>query len=389
MLLEALPHLRCPSQIVKTGRLAPCGGHLNLSDGIVAIRADPSYEKDILEAVVTCTKCGTSYPVILGVLVLVPDIDAYIRNNYHYLCRAIAEGAIRGQSASKEMIEFLEQRGGRTGRPAAVGEWDQDLPWVLSRYIQAHYGTLCDRLKPSSGAWSTFVTGYEREQAGPYDVLLGMLTKFGATRPPGSAQVAIDVGCSVGRMAHRVAPLFGFVYGVDLSFGAILAARRLVRGSPDAMKEYRVLLEGGEWDEVAQALVVERRANVEFFVASATALPFAEGYADCLVAVNLLDVLAQPEKLFGEAARVLGYPGMFLMADPYCWRGPVAAKLLKNLPGETSDSLDRSKAEKFVELALRHYGFAIVCHEYFVPWLLRHHARHWEVFLCHCICATR
>lgn len=377
MLLKCVQDFRCPSRENNDEDSAICGGSLVLSEDRIPARLIGQNKEDALEALLNCKECSRSYPIISGVLLLVPDINSYIEQNHHHIYRALVEGGLNAQVPSEEMINFLYRHGGRTANPSQPGAWDQDLPWVLSRYIQAHFGKMSERVSSDNHLWSHFVTSFDMTNEGRlYDILISMYKKRGLAIAVPTGR-AVDIGCSVGGMTYRLGNNFEFTYGIDLSFSAILTARRIVQHSPEALRAYRLLLENETWTENIE-LVIEKRSNVEFVVASATALPFEDEFADCISTINLIDVLPKPEDLFVEIARLLTKKGILLMADPYCWRDTVRDQI---------EMLSTSSAN-FIRDNLARHNFNIT-ESSMVPWLLRLNQYRWDVYLCDSICATK
>jgi SAM-dependent methyltransferase/uncharacterized protein YbaR (Trm112 family) len=377
MRLDRISDFRCPQVIEKGGQFNFCGGTLYISEEAVPILRNRNDNDDALEGVLKCDVCSEPYPVIRGVLILLSDVTTYIRENYNNICRAVIENAIPDQPVPHQMIEFLVSRGGRDARSTTQDDWDQNLPRVLSRYIQAHYGDMTEGLELSRNSWHDFVKAYKDSGSGLYNILLSMIPKTASGVSNLSAGLAVDVGCSVGRMAYELTSDFDFVYGVDLCFSAILSARRITRHSPIPQTTYSIMTDAGRWSDSA-LIQVEACPNIEFLVASATALPLESGSVNCLTTVNLIDVLPRPEELFKEAARVLGAEKILVMADPYCWRDTVVEQVRK-----------RASSSDYVTLNLQEHGFKIEQHKNSIPWLLRLHDRSWDVYLCDCFSAVK
>jgi SAM-dependent methyltransferase len=273
------------------------------------------------------------------------------------------------------MKEFLIECGGREARPTTPDAWDQNLPNVLSRYIQAHYGNITEQLERNPGPWPDFVKAYVDSGADLYSVLLSMVGKALSGNQGLSAGIAVDAGCSVGKLTYELAPNFQSVYGVDLSFSAILTARRIVNRSPVPQTSYSIVTDAGRWSN-SIPIQVHDRPNVEFLVSSATDLPFETGSLSFLATVNLIDVLPQPEALFRESARVLGEQRSLLMADPYCWK-------------DTGASQEHYSSSEYVVESLLEHGFMVTEHRDSIPWLLRLHDRRWDTYLCDCFGAVK
>eukprot|EP01035_Chromulina_nebulosa_P002113 gene2113-2838_t len=112
--------------------------------------------------------------------------------------------------------------------------------------------------------------------------------KFG--RDPKSHQPmaglrVLDIGCGGGFMAEAMQGRGAAVSGIDLSAGAIAAARRHARS------------EG---------------LDIDYRVASGTDLPFAAGTFDIAVCVDVLEHIADYDQVIAETRRVLRPGGLFL-----------------------------------------------------------------------------
>jgi SAM-dependent methyltransferase len=110
-------------------------------------------------------------------------------------------------------------------------------------------------------------------------------------------------------------------------------------------------------------------------VANWAALPVAPGAATCVSAFNVLCAATDPPALLGDFARVLAPGGLLLLSSPF-W---------SDAGGDAPSSIG-DPAALIAGLAA---NFEVVEQRDAVPWLLRLARRRWNVYLCHCLVATR
>jgi ubiquinone/menaquinone biosynthesis C-methylase UbiE len=112
----------------------------------------------------------------------------------------------------------------------------------------------------------------------------------------------LDVGCGIGRIAARLAPLVDGVWGIDISPGMIAAARRRCAGLP----------------------------NVRFAICDGVDLSMCgDGSVDVVLAVDTFPYVVEAGEAsvalhFREAHRVLREGGDFVLVN-FSYRGDVAA----------------------------------------------------------------
>src|SRR5262249_34115237 len=129
--------------------------------------------------------------------------------------------------------------------------------------------------------------------------------------------MALDAGCGGGGLVARIAPAFQAVFGVDLSFLAVLLARRAVLHRPERERTYLLSVRRGQEEE--RPLSIPRAGTAEMGAGDCTALPFAEGLFDAVCSSNVVDI-AGLEAPLDEAARVLRPGGTLLLSDPFYFR---------------------------------------------------------------------
>lgn len=134
-----------------------------------------------------------------------------------------------------------------------------------------------------------------------------------ADRP---APVIVDAGCGVGRVLADMSALArrGLVIALDASPAMLEFARRVVVGGQSMdVSLPRYGFPSLRIDGVGRTNVVLGRADVED-------LPLADGCADVVLSVNIVDRLPHgPEVTFRECHRVLRPGGTLVFTDPFNW----------------------------------------------------------------------
>lgn len=348
-----------------------CSARLTVSDDVEA-RWASSDAAELAEGVLRCAQCGARYPVLLGVALLDPSLGRYLGRFWAGIDKCLSEE--RGADVSGEMMAFLENARSQD-EPMDDDPWSQNDPAVTSRYLQAHFDPTSLPLELPAGWWCASVEQYMAEGRDPYNYLMEFDRRHEGSRPIG---LAVDVGSSVGRMAGELALAHAYAIGIDWSFRAVLTARRYYLGVPSPLGSYSLV---GEWPAAIERPLPEQapaQGGLDFVVANATALPIVSEEVECLAAMNILCTLPDPRALLGEVTRVLGPGGTLLLSSPYLWNADALAAIAPS--GLSGPDFVRTELEG---------SFDIAADDDAVPWLLRLGHRRWDVYLCHCIVATR
>jgi SAM-dependent methyltransferase len=357
MRMQSLNWLTCP---------APgCAGAIEPLPSFEPQYGDPD-RLDLTEAVLVCVGCGSEYPVLLGVGLLEVDLGSYLGAFWDEIESCTAETP--GAGISRAMRTYLGIPSAFTGQAGPSRE-TESLGWTVAPYLQAHFdpGSLGEDLP--EGWWRSTVGDHRLNVQDPYSYLL-QRARESAPR----SGLAVDVGTSVGRGAAELAGCFEYAVGVDLSFRAILAARRHLLGAPSPLREYLLETEKGRW-EPSPLPPAPHRGNLDFVVASGAALPVAPGSAACVSAFNVLCAATDPLALLDDFARALAPGGLLLVSSPF-WSDA----------GGDAPSAIGDPAALVAQLEPQ---FEVVEQQDAVPWLLRLARRRWNVYLCHCLVATR
>jgi ubiquinone/menaquinone biosynthesis C-methylase UbiE len=138
----------------------------------------------------------------------------------------------------------------------------------------------------------------------------------------------LDVGCGEGVLTHEWAERLGTgpIVGVDLDDPKLRA----------------------EWQD-------RQRPNLEYQVADATSLPFADGEFDLTAAIEVLEHVPDPEATVAEMARVAGRHVLVSVPREPLWRTLNVARgaYLREL-GNTPGHVNHWSKRAFVSLLSRH-----------------------------------
>ena len=134
---------------------------------------------------------------------------------------------------------------------------------------------------------------------------------------PRTARQILDLGCAAGRTSFDLtATGDGLVLGVDSNLALLRLARRVATKGEVRYARRRI---GTVYDERRFTADLPGRQRVDFWACDVTALPFAAGHADAVVALNLLDCVADPQLLLSGMVQMLRPGGSLLLATPFDW----------------------------------------------------------------------
>jgi SAM-dependent methyltransferase len=357
MKLTTLEDLICPCCLDRHHTESP----LSIASSLPIGMAGAGDMADVQEAILTCKMCECEYPVIAGVLIVVPDVAAYIRKQFgSIISRCSMAGGVTPQ-----MLAYLLGKGYNLAKVESREYYD--APRKLSTYICSHYdgGARLALSNNSLGQYlqSTYQDFYATVLQAWRQVALPLAEK----------SRAIDVGSYVGGIAYRLADRFERVYGVDDSFAGTLFARQLQIGYPARITAYDLYLEGNSTQR--RELAVSLRKNVDFFVASALCLPLRQATFQLTTCFNLLELVSSPQMMVRELRRISTPAADLILTSPYWWEED-EVRVNEWIGGQhgqhTTDALRSLLAE---------LGIALVAEQPEVPWILRYNNRAFMSFI--------
>jgi SAM-dependent methyltransferase len=290
------------------------------------------------QGVLACSTedCGGKFPVIDGLPVLVPDLPRYLAEVGVYL--------LTRDDLFAPVAELV-------GASTPPGAWFDAARQHLSGYVRDHWGACdpIDHTAPAPGqAWALAEAG---------------LALIGDVAGP-----VIELGAAAGGVTRALAErLNTSVLGLDLSAPVTRFAVRALRGGT---LRYPLRLSGTAYVEREITVPPPRRGDASVWLADALVPPVEEGCAGLVVALNLLDCVADPAALMRAAAGLLRQGGYLLLCTPRDWSTtatPVEAWVAARSAEAASADLG--------EWAARVSGLELVARSEDHGWQVRVHAR--------------
>jgi SAM-dependent methyltransferase/uncharacterized protein YbaR (Trm112 family) len=321
---------------------------------------------DLIEGELNCLSCGSFFPVLCGVAILVDHLNDYLLNH-------AAEIAIFGSQwgLSRAALGWLvSQTGSYMSSDYRTTSWDSLSS--LNMYIGMHY------LDPSSLPFSDVRTAeaFRTLSDGSFYAKLADLVPTGRN----SSGVLLDIGCNVGGLLFRTQTNYRYKLGVDLSFGAALYARAILLESPRPLRTCTIRTEVDGLAELSLDSVT-KQSQIEVVVGRCETLPVAAGSVETVCATNVLEILGEPRRLLDEMDRVVSSNGWLVHTSPYYWRAD------RNSVSRWLGTGGLSTGTYLMEWLISR-GYALSQPQE-LPWLLRHYNRYFQYYMVQVLLGTK
>jgi len=366
MLLTTIPLLRCPA---RWGGRKTCAGELSLTGKARTKRAD------VLTGTLACHECDSTFPILAGVAVLVPEVERYLV--FH----------VKGISALVRDAEIPEKyrdsyRRAKEEIPTGHAEEDLESKRINALYFMNHYLSAKGKKwwrphgEPFSGEIDRLVrTFWDR---GPFAMIAVWTKKF-------DARSVIELGCGVGGLARVLAGKVDGYLGVDAAFASVALARHLNLGAPYGLpvRIPQDLYNGALTGRAAPAKRYRPAGAIDFVVGEIESLPVREDFFDLCVALNTIDMIEDPRQLPRLQSALLAKGGVAIQSCPYIWHQGVAERLRRSLPKSIRSS------SRAVEYLYEKAGLRIFKRVDHLPWLFLKHFRQIELYSVHLFAARK
>lgn len=300
-----------------------------------------------------CPRCGTAYPRVDGVRCVPPDLPAFLAAQAAALPPAGPTFAAEEGEALCCRLEALDPADDSFREALFAGQH-------ALAHVPGSAGALAEELLGNAGLFATAKEWIEKH-ARPASAPAGCL---------------LEAGCGPGGLLAAVAPLFpAGALGLDLRVGVLRLARRLAdRG--EAVVPFRV--EGSRFAPVSLVVPAEARARagtVHLLQGDLLSPPLEAEAFPAVVAISLLDAVADPIAALGQLDALLAPGGLLLVGAPWSWDARVTPPgAWWSRPGATAGALLRA-ALAGRHPALPHLSYALLEEVERVAWAIPGHAR--------------
>ena len=293
--------------------------------GLLNLESILQVDDDCIEGFLSCKLCDTHYPIIQGVAILVNDFHKYASQ------RITTFGGWIVNSKSPEIKGYLRSQGLKIRSPTFNDHYEENNTGYQS-YMNFYHGfSADDRLLQLL-----------KKQIKPDNIY-----KMLSSRSLKLNGVGLDLGCAIGSSTFELSKKLSYVFGIDMSFSFIFAARRTMH--------------------------VRKSRNIEFIVADAANLPFKSKIFESVVALNIVDRI-DLYKLVTSVNGCIKKHGKLILIDPYHF-------------------IDNNDRDKFDSVELRKklltFGYTTKNKESYIPWIIKINERSYLFYFVDLIEASK
>jgi len=348
MLKSTLTHLYCPL----------CQGELTLTG--------TQQSSDILSGEVTCAGCANKYPILAGVLILVPDVEGYLLEHVKGISRYISDSEIPKlyrESFLKAKNEIASEH----------IEEDLEAERVTALYVMTHYLNAKNVASPSPAIQKVINDYWDH---GPFT----KIKKWFQTNP--EKKSLIELGCGTGGLLPTLRDHLSNYLGLDQSFASLVLARHLALGAklPHGISIPYDLIEGPIAKEITPTLH-PIGFEADFIVCDLNSPPVRSLQWEVSAALNVIDMLPEPNTLPILQSRLLIKEGIAIQSSPYIWHPEIAQEL--------KEATQAVSSEAAVTKLYQNQGFTIQTQLEHVPWIFYKNYRQIELYSTHILFAKK